>query len=293
MQLTSGVSRVLMVLVMCWQCALLRAAPVTLEQSYYHNGDMNGSPWSPPSIDVDSDGTVAIAINRATGSSNVPENSWWVLLYDKAGEPIAGIPGKNSGMVNVCFGPDGRIYTAESWFGTGAHIYDRAGAKPRIVPVRFFNADGSHVDRGGPRSVGVGPDYRMYTLSSFKGISKLYITSPENKLIKTIELPAGVQVGKIHVASDGTVYLHNKVLSPDGNWSDFPYRVRDIRPDGKLLVETKGKWGICDPKTQKLESEGSFPAAFQWADMALGPDDNLYMVPARAGHRIHRRQQSR
>ncbi|MBE3123525.1 MAG: hypothetical protein IMZ65_01845 [Planctomycetes bacterium] len=88
--------------------AALRAGPVDLEHTFYHDGNMNGSPWSPPAIDVAADGTVAVAINRTVGPSNVPQNAWYVLLYDTSGEPTAEIAGTNTTMIDVAFGPDGR-----------------------------------------------------------------------------------------------------------------------------------------------------------------------------------------
>jgi len=249
---------------------------IKLEQTFYYDGNMQAQQWTQNSIDVDADGTVAVALNRTVGSFNSDPTymeRWLVLLYDKSGEPIGKLASPNSGMVDVTFGPDGRVYTGESWFGSGTHIYDRPGAKERWVPVRFLKADGSHPDRGCPRAVAVGSDYRIYTI--FSKDNRIYAISPEDKVIQTFE-PSGRD--KLDITPEGTLFSGDKVLQADGTWKDFKYFVRDTRPDGKMLVQNKQGWAIYDYKSDHIEKIGVYPPG-DWSNVALGPDDNVYLVP--------------
>jgi len=265
--------------------------PIKLVQTFYYNGNMgNNFGWAPAQIDVDADGTVAVAVNTTIAPGNTRENRWMVLLYNKDGEPVGTLFSQNSGMVDVTFGPDGRVYTAETWFGTGVHVYDRPGSKPRFVPKTHLLDGGYHVDRGGPRAVAVGPDLRIYSNCAARGdnFNKLIATDPEGKLLdiatdaqgkplKAVDLaPGGTQ--KIDVAPDGKVYMGNKVLQPDGTWADFKFFVRDIRPDGRFLVNTEKGWGIVDPSGANVELEGVWPKGVNWNDAALGPDNNVYLA---------------
>ncbi len=272
--------RTLWVLVLLVAAAAAWAAkPVHLEATYFYDGDMSPYSWSPPSIDVDSDGTVAVAINRRVGAGNAPANEFnacIILLYDAKGEPIGQMFDHPAGMVDITFGPDHRIYTAESWFATGTHIFDRPGCANRFVPVRFFRGDGGNVDKGGAQSVAVGPDYRMWDYSAYD--KKIHVLSPEDKQLLTLDPPAGVGP-RIDIAPDGTVFMSNKVLQKDNTWAAFKYSVTDIRSDGKLLVRLPGgKMGRYDRATDTLEAEYVLPAG-DWADQALGPDNNIYLVP--------------
>ncbi|MFI5381441.1 MAG: hypothetical protein ACHRHE_19255, partial [Tepidisphaerales bacterium] len=205
-----------------WFSAMLSTAlaaeksAIKLEQTFYYSGDIHGSPWSSSAIAVDADGTVAVAINRSVGPGNFPvsnDDKALVLLYDKSGQPIGRVASRTSSMTDVRFGPDGRLYTAEGWFAAGTHIHDRPGAKDRYVPVRHFKSDGSHVDRGSPSGVAVGPDYRMYTILQ----GRLHVLSPEDKQLQAIDRP-GNGYGKVDVAADGTVYSGDRVLQADGSW---------------------------------------------------------------------------
>lgn len=247
---------------------------VALEQTYYHDGNLGTAVDPPSSIDVDADGTVAVAVNSDVGPGNRPTSRRaLLLLFDKDGEPLGETRSPNSGMNGVRFGPDGRVYTAEFWFGSGVHVYDRPGVRPRRVPQRLLKADGSHPDIGAPAAVAVGPDYRVYTV--FSKDHKVYVTSPEDKRLQVVD---GSGFDEIHVAPDGTVYSGDKVLQADGTWKPFPYHVRDVRPDGKLLVSDRDGWGIYDPAAAKLDRRVQLPPG-DWAGAALGPDDRLYLTP--------------
>ncbi|NQT87713.1 hypothetical protein HQ560_13170, partial [bacterium] len=210
-----------LLVLLCARVAHVAGAEVKLDHTFYHDGDMNGLRYSQPSIDVDADGTVAVAINRSLGPGNSKpslQESWLVLLYDKSGEPIGRLAGNTTGMVDVAFGPDGRLYTAESWFGSGVHVYDRPGVKPRDVPSRFIRTGGYHPDHGHPRGVAVGPDLLLYSTAAVRGEfqNKLVITQPDGKLVKAVPLPGAPD--KVDVAPDGTVYVGNHVLEPAGSW---------------------------------------------------------------------------
>ncbi len=259
-------------------------APIKLEQTFYYSGDIHGTPWSSSAIAVDADGTVAVAINRSVGPGSFPasnDDKALVLLYDKTGQPIGRVASRTSSMIDVCFGADGRLYTAEGWFAAGTHIHDRPGAKDRYVPVRHFKSDGSHVDKVSPSGVAVGRDYRMYTILQ----GRLHILSPEDKQIQVIDRP-GNGYGKVDVAADGTVYSGDRVLLADGTWKQLKYTVRSIAPSGRLLVTVGGQWGILDPKhadaakqlADLLEIKVKLPPG-EWGDQALGADGNIYLAP--------------
>ena len=105
-----------------------------------------------------------------------------ILLYDKDGKPLAEIPcASNTSMENITFGPDGMIYTAESWFGAGAHVYDRPGGKNRHIEKRHLRADGSHVDRGSPSGIAVTTDGRRLVRDGRSGPPSLVPVHIPNK----------------------------------------------------------------------------------------------------------------
>ena len=255
------------------------ATPVHLQDTYYYDGDMAPHSWSPSSIDVDSDGTVAVAISRRIGAGNSKASgagACLILLYDPKGEPMGQLSDHPANMVDVTFGPDHRIYTAEGWFATGTHIFDRPGATDRFVPVRFFKGDGGNVDKGGAGSVAVGPDYRMWDFGNHD--KKIHVLSPDDKRVLVLDPPPGA-APKIDIAPDGSVFMGNQMLQKDNTWAPFKYSVADIRPDGKLLVRLPGnKIGRYDRATDKVEAEYPLPPG-GWADQALGPDDNVYLTP--------------
>lgn len=255
------------------------AAPVHLESTFFYDGDITRYPYTPLTIAVDSDGTVAVAINRQIGAGNIPAANGlgsMVLLYDKTGEPIGVLHGQTSGMVDVTFGPDHRVYTAESWFGSGLHVYDRPGALNRLVPTRWLRADGSHVDFGTAQSIAVGPDLRLWNLQSRDG--KVHVLSPEDKNLLTLDPPPGVGP-RIKIAPDNTVFMGNYQLGADNKWSKFPYSVLDVRSDGKLLVALPdGQLGRYDRGSGQIEARYPLPPE-AWGDFALGPDNNVYLTP--------------
>ena len=254
--------------VLCFLAALLAApahsagaAEVALEETFYYSGTMNAEPWRAPAIDVDADGTVALTCNRGKGPFNFPateQERALVLLYDKTGEPIGRIASSPAAMLDVTFGPDGRVYTAETWFKAGSHVYDRPGCKPRYVAVRDFKSDGSHVDRNSPAGVAAGPDFNVYTILG----TDLHVTSPDDKPVKTVAAPGA---RKVDVASDGT-------------WKDLPFTVRDIAPNGTLLVQKGIEWAVYDPKQNAEVQKLAVPRS-DWSDAALGPDGNVYLTP--------------
>ena len=255
------------------------AKPVHLVNTYFYDGDMSPHSWSPTTIAVDSDGTVAVAINRSIGAGNAPAAgaaACLILLYDAKGEPMGQLSDFPAGMVDITFGPDHRIYTAEGWFATGMHVYDRPGSANRYVPVRFFKGDGGNVDKGGAQSVAVGPDYRMWDYGSHD--KKVHVLSPDDKQLLVLDPPAGASP-KINIAPDGTAFMGSHVLQKDNTWAPFKYSVANIRPDGKLLVRIPGgKMGRYDRATDTIEAEYLLPPG-KWNDQALGPDDNLYLTP--------------
>ena len=96
--------------------------------------------------------------------------------------------------------------------------------------------------------------------------------------MQVLDPPAGAGP-KIDIAPDGTVFMGNRVLRPDDTWAPFKYFVADIRLDGKLLVRLPGeKLGRYDRTTDAIEAEYPLPPG-AWADKALGPDNNVYLVP--------------
>ena len=70
------------------------------------------------------------------------------------------------------------------------------------------------------------------------------VTSPDDRLVQTLPDPGH---DSVRVAPDGTVYSGDKVLQKDGTWTQWEYRVRDVRADGKLLVSRGHEWGIYNP----------------------------------------------
>ena len=258
----------------------MAAHSVNLVANYFYDGDMSSQSWSSPAIDVDLDGTVALAINRRIGAGNaraIGAEATLILLYDAKGEAIGQFTDYPATMVDITFGPDHRIYTAEGWFATGMHIFDRPGMVNRFVPVRFFKADGGKADKGGAQSVAVGPDYRMWNYGS--NDKKVHVLSPDDKLLLTIEPPAKA-TPPINIAPDGSVFMGNQLLQADNSWAAFKYSVADIRLDGKFLIRLpRNKMARYDRATDTIEAEYPLPAG-QWADQALGADGNLYLTPA-------------
>ncbi len=95
----------------------VRPQPMTLSSTIYYSGDIHGSPYTPATIDVDRDGTVALAANRNFGPGNSTldhRERTCVMLFDQRGEPVGRVYCPTAGVVDVSFGPDGRIYTAEN-----------------------------------------------------------------------------------------------------------------------------------------------------------------------------------
>ena len=139
---------------------------IDLEDTFFHDGNIDDLRWRLATIDVDRDGTVAVAVTGTIGPGNQPGvHRARILLYDKDGTPLAEIPGaSNTSMENITFGPDGMIYTAESWFGAGTHVYDRPGgnrsgpgshdATHRLPPS--VRGSGPPVARHGPGGQGMG-----------------------------------------------------------------------------------------------------------------------------------------
>ena len=256
------------------------AQATNLVANYFYDGDMSPYSWSSPSIDVDMDGTVAVAVNRRTGAGNAPATGaeiCLILMYDSKGEAVGKLTDYPAGMVDITFGPDHRIYTAESWFATGMHIFDAPSMVNRFVPVRFFKGDGGNVDKGGAQSVAVGPDFRMWDYGGHD--KKVHVLSPEDKLLLTIDPPAGASP-RIDIAPDGSVFMGNQLLQADNTWAPFKYSVADIRLDGKFLIKLPGnKMARYDRAADTIEAEYPLPAG-QWADQALGADGNLYLTPS-------------
>jgi WD40 repeat protein len=245
---------------------------VSLEQTYYYDGNSSAN-YLPPSIAVAADGMVAVAVNSSVGPGNRKNvHRRRVLLFDKHGNPVDRIHPENTVMRKVTFGPDGRIYTAEEWHGAGTHVYDRAGTSPRVVPLRFLKADGSDVGSGGPLAVAIAPDLLIYTINARH---ELCITSPEGKLVKTI---AGSGHDLLRIGPDGTLYSGDKVLQSDDTWQPWDYFVQSVSPDGKLLVSRGNDWSIYDPIRKAVVRSVTLPPG-NWAEYALGPDENIYLVP--------------
>ena len=138
-------------------------SPIKLEQTFYYSGDMNGTPWSPGAIAVDSDGSVALAINRTLGPGNFPisnDDKALVLLYDKTGQPVGRVASRTSSMIDVCFGPDARLYTAEGWFDS--HLpFERPIQHRRQQRIQFAGGGALKLLEGfglGRQAVEVGHD---------------------------------------------------------------------------------------------------------------------------------------
>ena len=245
---------------------------IDLEDTFFYDGNIDDLRWRLATIDVDRDGTIAVAATGNLGAGNQPGvHRARILLYDKDGKPLAEIPcASNSVTENITFGPDGMIYTAESWFGSGAHVYDRPGGKNRFVKKRHLRADGSHVDRGSPSGIAVMPDGRMYTVCR----KKVSLISADDKLLEQVDWASG---RNIDVTADGKVHSGNKVL--EGKvWKDFKYFVLDIAPDGRMLVRDGSGWGVYNPSADKLEVRGKYPAGFDVGDAALGPANRVYLT---------------
>ena len=162
------------------------------------------------------------------------------------------------------------IYTAESWFGAGTHIYDRPGGKNRFVEKRHLRADGAHVDRGSPSGLAVTPDGKVYTVCS----GKVSLLSADDKLLEQVDW---ANCRNIDVAPDGKVYSGNRVLEGKA-WKDFKYYVLDIAADGRMLVRDGAGWGIYNPAADKLDVRGKYPVGFNVGDAALGPAGRVYLT---------------
>ncbi len=248
-------------------------AQLQLESTFYYDGNIDDGRWRNATIDVDADGTIAVAVTGTVGAGNEPgKHRARVLLYDKDGTPIADIPGaSNTGMANITFGPDGMIYTSESWFGAGTHIYDRPGGKNRFIAKRSLRADGAHVDRGIPTDVAVTKDLNVYTVLN----QKISLLSQDDKLITQFPWAGHL---RIDVGADGLLYSGNKVLAANNEWKSFKYFVTDIAPGGKMLVRDPGGWAIYNPATDTLEVKGKYPPNFNMTDAALGPDGRVFVT---------------
>ena len=245
---------------------------IDLEATFFYDGNIDDLRWRLATIDVDRDGTVAVAVTGTIGAGNQPGvHRARILLYDKDGKPLAEIPCVfNTGLENITFGPDGMIYTAESWFGSGAHIYDRPGGRNRFVEKRHLRADGSHVDRGSPSGIAVTREGRIYTVCH----KKISLMSADDKLVEQVDWAS---CRHVDVTPDGKVHSGSKVLEGKA-WKDFTHHVLDIAADGRMLVRDGSGWGIYNPATDKLEVSGKYPAGFDMGDAALGPASRVYLT---------------
>ncbi|MGB2822329.1 MAG: hypothetical protein WBF17_15190, partial [Phycisphaerae bacterium] len=248
------------------------AGGINLEDTFFHDGNIDDLRWRLATIAVDRDGTVAVAVTGNIGAGNQPGvHRARILLYDKDGKPLAEIPcASNTGLENITFGPDGMIYTAESWFGSGAHVYDRPGGRNRFVEKRHLRADGSHVDRGSPSGIAVTSDGKIYTVC----LKKVSLMSADDKLLEQVDWAS---CRNVDVTADGKVHSGSKVLVGKA-WKDFKYFVLDIAADGRMLVRDGNGWGIYNPSADKLEVRGKYPAGFDVGDAALGPANRVYLT---------------
>ena len=253
-----------------------------LEQTFYYDGHTNSAPWTYSSIDVDIDGVVAIAFTRNISAFNTKTNENElanIIMFDSSGEQIGIMSSRIAGMVQMAYGYDGRIYTVENWFGSGMHLYDRPNIPYRYVPIRFFNADGSHVDRGTPFSVGVNGEHQIYTLWR----DKLCLISPENQLLKTYSAPPEYTT-KVDVTEDDMVFAGKFLLDKDSNtWSFLGYTVYDLTRDGKMLRRNSNNvFERYDFRNDVVEATYTMPRGVDYGsncDLALGPDGNIYYCP--------------
>jgi|GEM_PF-1989537 len=253
---------------------------VILEQTFYYDGNTNAAPWTYSTIDVDSDGTVAVAFTRTLSAFNTRTNENElanIILFDKSGEQIGIISSRISGMAQLAYGYDGRIYTVEGWFGSGMHLYDRPGIPYRYVSTRFFNADGSHVDRGTPKAVAANGEHQIYTLWD----DKLCLISPENVLLATYPAPPSV-IRNLDVTEDDIVFAGEYRFDKGSNsWERTDYFICDLTSDKKALLERGGRYYRYDLLSESIEIEYALPSSVNRhsGDMALGPDGNIYYCP--------------
>ena len=245
---------------------------VQLESTFYYDGNIDNGRWRSATIDVDVDGTIAVAVTGNIGGGNEPGvHRARILLYDKDGVPIAEIAAaRNTSFSNISFGPDGMIYTAEGWFGAGTHIYDRPFWKNRFIAKRHLRADGAHVDRGSPTDIAVTKELTIYTIMN----KQVTLLSLEDTVLS--KMPWANHT-RLDLGADGRLYSGNKVLV-DNVWQDFPYFVLDIAPSGKMLVRDPGGWAIYNPATETLEVKGKYPPKFSFGDAALGADDRVFIT---------------
>jgi len=253
-----------------------------LEQTFYYDGHTNAAPWTYSSIDVDIDGVVAVAFTRNISAFNTKTNENElanIIMFDSMGEQIGIISSRIAGMVQMAYGYDGRIYTVENWFGSGMHLYERPNIPYRYVPVRLFNADGSHVDRGTPYSVGVNGEHQIYTLWQ----TKLCLISTENQLLATYSAPPE-HTTKVDVSEDDMVFAGKFILDKGTDtWSFLGYTVYDLTRDGKMLRRNSNNvFERYDFRNDVVEATYVMPPGIDYGsncDLALGPDGNIYYCP--------------
>ncbi len=248
------------------------AGEVRLEASFYYDGNVDDAQWGGhAALAVAPDGTIAVACTGNIGAGNEPgTHRARILLYDKAGTPLAEIPcASNTGLASIKFGPDGMLYTAENWFGAGAHVYDRPGWKNHFVAKRRLIADGANVDRGSPSDLAFTPDGKLYTDFG----DRVCLLTTDDALVATYPTSND---GTLHTDPAGTLYSGNKVLDVAAKtWKPFKYYVMDIAGDGRMLVRDPGGWAIYNPATDTVEKHGKYPAGLDVAQAALTPDGGV------------------